>query len=97
MNGSDVRLEYQCKKCGAIAPSRAKRCPRCGTEFSAEDESVEEILNELTSLLNGERGEEESEVRTSTGEGPPDKEETDSAYAKPDGKVRYKKVKKWPP
>ncbi len=101
MTGSDDGLEYQCGTCGAFVPSRAKRCPRCGTEFSTEEESVEAILEELTSLLNDDAEDEEADVRIFKGEakGPPDKvpKEVDSASMRPDGKVRYKKVKKWPP
>ena len=91
MTRSDDGLEFPCRKCGAFVPSRAKRCPRCGTE----EESVEEILEELTSLLNDDL--EDKEEKPSNGKGTLDREEMDSTSSTSDGKVRYKKVKKWPP
>ncbi len=98
VTGSDDGLEFPCRNCGAFVPSRAKRCPHCGTEVGTEEESVEAILEELTSLLNDDVDDGEADARTSTGEGPPEKapKEVDSASTRPDGKVRYKKVKKWP-
>ncbi len=99
MTGSDDGLEYQCRKCGEFVPSRAKRCPRCGTEVDTEEESVEAILEELTSMLNVDVEDEEERPSIEEAERPPDEgpRQKDSPTTEPDEKVIYKKVKKGPP
>jgi hypothetical protein len=97
MTGSFDRLEYMCRKCGGFVPAQARRCPSCGTEVGDED-SVGELLDELTSMLGNGDEYGEGEVRTSAVEGPHgEAPEEDVAPVEPEAKVRYKKVKKWPP
>ena len=80
-------------------PAGSKRCPRCGTEFGPEEETIESILEELTALLPDDEEDVEVDEKPSTGKEPPDEvpKELDSASSRPDGKVRYKKVKRLPP
>jgi hypothetical protein len=84
LTGSDDGLEHSCPRCEAFVPANAKRCSRCGTEIGTEEDPVAVLLDELSSLLHENDGDEETD-------------EMDSATAKPVGKVRYKKVKRVPP
>jgi hypothetical protein len=99
LTGSNDGLEYPCQNCGGFVPSNAKRCPHCGTAVDAEEESVEAILEELTTLLHDGDEDEEGEEGVHRGEGPPDEaqEDSDNASSGPERKVRYKKVRNWPP
>lgn len=41
-------LEYKCPECGTFFPASTMRCPVCRTEYREEEETVEEITEELT-------------------------------------------------
>ncbi len=97
MTGSNDGLVLPCQNCGGTVPSNAKRCPRCGKEIDTEEESVKAILEELSSILNDGDGDEGD--GTSMGEGTPDglPDQVDSAPGRPERRVRYRKVRDWPP
>lgn len=101
MTPSDDGLEYQCSECGMFVPASSVRCPRCGSEFNQKEETVEELLEELTSLLNDEGEDGEPDDRTSPEEADAHRDEVprnlESTDEKSDGKVKYKRVRKWPP
>ena len=101
MTRSDGGLKYQCSECGTFCPAGSVRCHRCGTEFDQEEENVEAILEELTALLNDDVEDGEADMRTPIEEVKrlPKKvpSKGDSTSTKPDGKVKYKRVKKLPP
>ena len=99
LTGPNDGLELPCQNCGGFAPSNAKRCPYCGTEVDAEEESIETLLEELTSLLRDGDGDDEGEETTPRGEEPPEgvPDDMGGSPAGPESRVRYKKVRNWPP
>jgi hypothetical protein len=92
---SNDGLEYQCGECGTFVPASSVRCPHCGAEFDKE-ETVEELLEALTALLDDEVEDGEADQGVSTEEEPTKEvqEENDTPPERPDGNVRYKKVKR---
>jgi len=96
-------VEYMCPKCGMYVPPRATTCLFCKSEIehgATDQESVDDILNELSGLLHVEE-EVESDMKASTDETaglekkvPNKKGRTSRRVAR---KVIYKKVSKRPP
>ena len=99
--------EYQCPKCGMFVPPRATTCPFCKSEIehgATDQESIDEILDELSGLLHIEEeveSEVEAEMKASTDETTglpkkvPNKKGRTSRRVR--RKVIYKKVREKPP
>ena len=68
VTGLEGGLEYQCPECGTFLPASTMRCPRCRTEYKEEEETVEELIEELALPLKGDVKEEEVDNRASSDE-----------------------------
>ena len=69
-------LEYECPECGTYFPESTIRCPHCRTEFHLEEETVEEIIEELTLPLKGDvkAAEEDNKASNEETMRPPEKD-----------------------
>ena len=97
VTGLDEELAYQCPECGTFFPASTMRCPVCRTEYKEDEETVEEIIEELTLPLKGDVKEAEEDNKASSEETmrPPEKDfnmkhRTSTRDSK---KVIYKKVR----
>ena len=103
VTGLAERQEYLCPKCGMYVPPRATTCLFCKSEIehgATDQESVDEILDELSGLLHVEE-EVEADMKASTDEtaGLPKKvpNEKGKTSRRVRRKVIYKKVSTRPP
>ena len=96
-------LEYQCPKCGMFLPPRATACLFCKSEIeqgASDQESIDEILEELSALLPDDE-EVEADLKASTEEttGLPKKAPNKNGRTsrRVRRKIIYKQVRKKPP
>ena len=96
-------LEYQCPKCGMLVPPRATTCLFCKSEIehgATDQESIDEILDELSGLLHVEE-EVEADMKASTDETTRLPKEVPNKKGRTSRRVRrkviYKKVSQRPP
>ena len=68
VTGLEEELEYKCPECGTFLPASTMRCPRCRTEYKEEEETVEELIEELALPLKGDVKEEEVDNKASIDE-----------------------------
>lgn len=95
--------EYQCPKCGMFVPPRATTCLFCKSEIehgATDQESIDDILDELSGLLHVEE-EVEADMKAFTDETAGLTKEVPNEKGKTSRRVRrkviYKKVSQRPP
>ena len=69
--GLDEGLEFPCPECGTFIPAKATKCPVCraNVDYSTiEEESIDELHDEVSLLLKNDAKETEVEVKASVEE-----------------------------